>query len=172
MFCCHVAQAEKPGGVGLNDAALGLQTGSACTLSPPCLVSYECNWFLWSWKEGVNNTVQPHVGGILKRPEWQNEASHYITEHIAKLLPPLAFKPVLRTRSLLFAWLAECNWFLWSWKEGVNITVQPHVGGFCNALHHRTEHHITSQGACLNDDVSETVLYSTENTYLWHCFVL
>jgi len=39
MFCCHVAHAEKPGGVGLNDAALGLQTGSACTLSPPCLVS-------------------------------------------------------------------------------------------------------------------------------------
>jgi hypothetical protein len=39
MFCCHVAHAEKPGGVGLNDAALGLQTGSAFTLSPPCLVS-------------------------------------------------------------------------------------------------------------------------------------
>ncbi len=45
-------------------------------------------------------------------PASQNGASHYITEHMAKLMPPFAFKPVLRARSLLLAWLAECNWFV------------------------------------------------------------
>ncbi len=38
--------------------------------------------------------------------------------------------------------------------------MRPHVGGFCNALHHRTEHHITftSQSTWLKDAVSETVV--------------